>query len=323
MNATAELLRLLDRPLPPETRCQLSNHLPMALHALSELGASPLRLREFADRYLSRFESMDLPPAATPLDNWRALRGQDQAYAPLLATFRRKLHAAGRDAVLRDALPALLPGVAAAAFHGVIRTAHAVESGHMDELAQALAYWAWRWQSLAAPPAGEPLPFDVWAAALVGQAPGWTHDAPLIALRMLAAASSAPYLALGGRLAFDEALLARLTAFAAQRYADTRNFTVLHMVTGLRALRVLGPWMADLPALAPGLVHAASAAYLAAKVPAGLRLPPPPARSWAEVLERAIASDDDHVVKIVHACRTLATLDGDEPYLQAARRAVA
>jgi hypothetical protein len=323
MNPSAELHRLLDRPLPPETRSQLTNHLPMALHALSELGAGPLRLHEFADRYLSRFESMELPPDAEPLADWRTLRGQAQAYPALLATFRQALASAGRDAVLRDALPALLPGVSAAAFHGVIRTAHAIESGHEGELAQALAYWAWRWQPLAAPPAGEPMAFEHWAAALVEHAPAWSHDGPLISLRIAAAVSSAPYLALAGRLLNDEALWPRLTAFAAQRYADTRSFTVLHMVTGLRALRIVSPWVADLPALAPGLVHAATAAYLAAKVPAGLRLPEAPARGWDEVVVRAIASDDDHVVKIVHACRTLAALDGEDHYLQAARRAVA
>lgn len=323
MNARIELLRLLDRQLPPETRNELTNHLPMALHALSELGAPPQRLRDFADRYLARFETMELPTVVAPLADWRAARGQGQAFAALLSTFRHALARDGRDAVLRDALPALLPGVAAAAFHGVIRTAHAIESGHEDELAQALAYWAWRWQPLEAPPAGEPMALADWTAALVEQAPGWTHDGNLISLRMAAATSSAPYRALAGRLAIEDGLLPRLTAFAAQRYADTRSFTVLHMVTGLRALRVVSPWIDDLPALAPGLVHAVTAAYLAAKVPAGLALPAPPARDWAEVASRAIASDDDHVVKIVHACRALAALDGEDPYLRAARRAVA
>jgi hypothetical protein len=323
VNASIELHRLLDRPLPPETRSQLTNHLPMALHALCELGASPLKLHEFATRYLSRFESMELPPAAEPVTDWHALRGQDRAYPRLLATFRQALASSGRDAVLRDALPALLPGVAAAAFHGVIRTAHAIEAGHGDELAQAMAYWAWRWQALGAPPAGDALAFEGWASALVEQSPAWTHDAPLISLRMAAATSSAPYLALAGRLSFDESLWPRLAAFAAHRYAETGSFTVLHMVTGLRALRVVLPWVADFAALAPGLVHALTAAYLAAKVPAGLRLPVPPERGWIEVVARAIDSDDDHVVKIVHACRAFAALDGDDPYLQAARRAVA
>ena len=323
MNARIELHRLLDRQLPPETRSELTNHLPMALHALCELGAAPQRMREFADRYRARFESLAPPTVVAPLADWRASLGQGQDFAALLPTFRHALARAGRDAVLRDALPALLPGVAAAAFHGVIRTAHAIESGHEDELAQALAYWAWRWQPLAAPPLGEPMAFEDWTAVLVEQASDWTHDAPLISLRMAGATSSAPYRALAGRLAIEDRLLPRLTAFAAQRYADTRSFTVLHMVTGLRALRVVSPWIADLPALAPGLVHAVTAAYLAAKVPAGLALPAVPARDWAEVVARAIASDDDHVVKIVHACRSLAALDGEDPYLRAARRAVA
>ena len=101
-------------------------------------------------------------PSPTPRRqcDWLALRGQTDAFAPLRATFAAALARDGRDAVLRAALPALLPGVAAAAFHGVIRTAHAVEAAHDGELAAALAYWAWRWQPLAPAPRGAALPVD-------------------------------------------------------------------------------------------------------------------------------------------------------------------
>ena len=131
---------------PPEYQDQLSNHLPMALHALSALGAPEARLRSFFDRYAQRFGDARAPQAAAAALDWRALRAQPAAYAALCASFAAMIDAIGVDATLRRTLPDLWPGVAAAAFHGLIRTAHAVQGGHPGELAHALAYWAWRWQ---------------------------------------------------------------------------------------------------------------------------------------------------------------------------------
>src|SRR5512143_581470 len=142
----AELHRMLEEALawPPEYASELSNHLPMALHALSELGASASRMRQFAGRYLQRFAGRGGGPRASTVADWLPLRGQADAYPGLRATFEDALAREGRDAVLHRVLPALWPGVAAAAFHGVIRTGHAAQAGHDGELAAALAYWAWR-----------------------------------------------------------------------------------------------------------------------------------------------------------------------------------
>ena len=186
------LHHLLDRQLalPPETRHQLTSHLPMALHALHSMGADGARLQAFYDGCVGRFETLRAPPPAAPVARWQALRGTAGAFGALQASFAAALARDGEDAVLRRVLPDLLPGVAAAAFHGIIRTAHAVEAGHRGELAAALAYWAWRWQPLAPPPAGTAMPFDDWAAALVSAARGWRSEGPLISLRMDAATSS-------------------------------------------------------------------------------------------------------------------------------------
>ncbi|HSW23219.1 MAG TPA: questin oxidase family protein, partial [Burkholderiaceae bacterium] len=228
----------------------------------------------------------------------------------------------GRDAVLRAALPALLPGVAAAAFHGAIRTAHAVDAGHEGELAAALAYWAWRWQPLAPAVRGAALPVDEWCVRLVAAGETCAFDGSLISLRMARAAQSAPYRELAGRLAPTADLPERMLAFAVQRYADTRNFTVLHMVTGLRALRVLLPWMRDSDAALREVVTAFTAAYLSAAIrPAALS--PIPVMTWPTIVQRAIASDDDHVIKLVHACHGAAKRNLPGAFLAAASRAVA
>lgn len=322
---TRPLHRWLDRALelPPEYRDQLTNHLPMALHALHAMGAGEARLAAFFDLYARRFEgrrSVSRPAVAAEARRWRAWREGPDPFPMLRAAFAAALAREGREAVLHALLPGLLEGAAAAAFHGAIRTAHAVESGHDGELAAALAYWAWRWQPLPLPVAGDPWPFDRWAARLAAAAAGLSFEGPLISVRMAAAAGSAPYRELGARLAAGADLLPRLSALAAAHYAASGNFTLLHLVTGTRALRVLVPWAG--PEATPHVLAAWTAAFLAARLPALERAPLPP-RPWEEIVPAACAQDDDHVIKLVHACREGARHWGDEAlYRRAATRAL-
>ena len=322
------LTRLLDvsQTYPPEYDDQLTSHLPMALHALQRMGAKPERLQEFHDAYSQRFTGLGRTAVMEPAADWRDLRGLEGAYPALLATFASMVSRDGADQVLRAALPDLLPGVAAAAFHALIRTAHAIESGHQAELANALAYWAWRWQPLRLPTDREAtMSFDAWADRLVQTAQGWRTEGPLISIRMEEATKSQAYqnLAIGpvGLTTLPEAI-ARLAQLAAQRYVVAPNFTVLHMVTGLRALRVLSPWVSHREAVVPVMMRAFTAAYLAARVVPSSTGPLAGIQSWGEVVERALASNDDHVVKLVHACVDEAKVYGEGMYLQAACLAV-
>lgn len=328
ITALAPLHALLDANLrhPPEYRDQLTNHLPMALHALHCLGASPQRMQDFYTHYRQRFQDRPVPtPAALSNPHtvdWRALRGQADAYPVLLAYFNDLVAREGMHGSLHQCLPDLMPGVAAAAFHGAIRTAHAVETGHRQELAAALAYWAWRWQALEAPPASDNLLApDVWAPRLVQEAVGWHSPGPLISIRMAHASQSTVYAALAGALAPATNVATRIGQFAAwavDRYVANPNFTVLHMVTGLRALRTLLPWIDDSVQAQALLAHNVVAAYLAAQVKP-LEAPPLiTPQTWNAVIATAINSDDDHVVKLVHACREEASVYGEGNYLRAA-----
>ena len=313
------LHQLLDQSLvfPPEYGAGLSSHLPMALAALDGLGADETRLRSFFASYVSRFHGRMAPAAATPLTDWSAQRGQFAMFAPLQAGFASALAGQGRDAVLREALPLLVTGVGAAAFHGVIRTAHAVESQHDSELAAALAYWAACWMALPAPEAaGPPIEgvaawLDTIDAQFLQHGAGQRSGAGLISDRMQLMAGTATYRSWAGRLHTagrdPGELLHELALAAAARYAATRNFTVLHMATGARAARVLAPWLpAGDGALLP-LWHAVAAASMASDVAHVLAVAAPRAASggaapdWPELRARACASDDEHVIKLVHA----------------------
>ena len=325
----AMLHKLLDLNLglPTEYRDGLTNHLPMALQALHAMGAGTQRMLEFHTGYARRFEGRSSGPRRAPPEDWRALRGvgarDPDAFQALVAGFEQALAREGEAAVLRRVLPDLLPGVAAAAFHGVIRTAHAVQSGHRGELAHGLAYWAWQWQELApAQHPATPLDFEVWARRLVDEAPAERVAAPLISLRMGLATATPTYLALGAAQRPMPDLLRRLAGLALERYLASRSFTVLHMITGLRALRVLLRWVDDVQALQPVLVRAFVAAYLAGQVKPLAERAARGRPDWAEVTAAAIASDDDHVVKLVHACREEYAAWGDARYLDAAALAV-
>lgn len=321
----ATLQALLDESLahPPEYGGGFSSHLPMALAALHGLGADGAQLRRFAASYLRRsglaLQRVERRPPA-PLADPRALYGGHLDVFPALqAHFSAAIQDHGSDAVLREAVPSLMPGVAAAAFHGLIRAAHAVETRHEGELAAALAYWAARWTPL--PPGDAPAApvqnIPDWLAAvetsLQQHDAGWRSDTNMITRRMAEATRTTTYrtLAEGPHAAGQPgAALLALARDAAQRYLETGNFTVLHMATAMRAALVLAPSCP--PATHPSLMAAVWRSALAARIASGSRpvaqspsgaAPAPP---WDRIRLAARQSDNDHTIKLVHTMAWLA-----------------
>ncbi len=314
------LVELLDAGLrfAPEYHGGLSNHLPMALCALRALGASDARLRSFFDGYVRRLE-----PDATrkaPLGDWRTRRGDLAAYGQLSATFHDAVLREGIPNVLRRILPELVAGVGAAAFHGLIRTAYAVESGHSAETAAALAYWTCRYFSPAPQPPTEPrlLEPPEWIASIAAASAGWRSDRRLISDRMQDVARSEAVARVAVRLDVRADTLPKLAAIARDRYRASRNFTVLHLMTSCHAMRVLMGHIDDPSDALRWYAPAYAAALVASGVDLHTPAPSGTALSWKEVAARAIASDDDHVIKLVYTCREEARAYEEGPYLHAA-----
>jgi len=111
--------------------------------------------------------------------------------------------------------------------------------------------------------------------------------------------------------------LPRFARWAAGLYAQTGNFTVLHLVTGSRAVLALSAL-----AVPPHQVwHALAAAIVGSGI--GARRPVPAIEhSWDDVVSQALASEDDHVIKLVHACAQLSRRGADDEFLAAAQLAV-
>jgi len=278
----------------------LSNHLPMALVALSRLGAPDLRLDDFARRYAARLPAAPAPAVWPAGDAWRPPLGRREAWPIYRDLFTQWLEADGVRETLAQALPALFEGVGAAAFHGLIRTAHAVEAASKSELADALAYWACRW-----------LPLD-------GTPP--ERDDGLIVQRMQAASADPGFNALIEPIEIGEGTLEDLAREAAALYAASGDFAALHLVTSAHAVRVLLPFVDEpLDAVADYAV-AWTAGRAAATLTPG---DPAPLQPWAMLVETAIASDDEHVIKLVHSGLELERAYGGEVWQRAASRVVA
>jgi hypothetical protein len=326
----------------PEFGGGLSNHGPMAAEALVRLGRAGA-VSPWLDAYLKRLDDAPRPSSRITGENWREGLGDLTRVADWEAYFRAQLTEADWREVLGTWWTRLAPGLAAGATHGIIRTSHAARSlaaaeaagtdtaQRHDELARGLAYWAARYTELApdAPrPAGtlEPreavhgLPraaeaprrgmiTETLRAGLANQ-PGF--GAATGALRPPADVSDG---LLGLALEFTRVFLA---------YGRTRTIGLLHAVTAPVAARSALPL---LPAEAARLTHdslwrldaALYTVYTGALSPEPLPSGPPPAAD--DLADRAVASRDEHAIKLTEACLRLHGETADPVLLHAAARA--
>src|SRR5215469_13563704 len=169
----------------PEFDGWLSNHGPMAAEAMVRHGHAG-QVHRWLDGYMRRLE--EFPRGSGPIGaDWQEALGDPRRIADWTGYFCREAAGQPWRQVLGTWWPRLLPGVAAAATHGVIRVGHAVRALltdgddpiHVTELAHGLAYWAARWQ---------PIPgADARVVAFVpGSSPGPTPQAALAAVPRIA-----------------------------------------------------------------------------------------------------------------------------------------
>jgi len=236
----------LDRcaALSPEYGAGLSTHLPMALHALHALGASEQRLAAFFERVAPGIPARlratavadpaaldaPIPPGAPDAAVAADALGHFEHFEPLHRALSARLRRDGLDALLRQCLPVLMPGVSAVAFHGLIRTAHGVAASHAGEVVIGLAYWASRHLPLL--PADGPAlshtrhatpALPDWLDGLAAlPAPAGT-PARLIAGRLLAWSTVPGFAGAATALRLQPGTLDDLTRQIARLYAGTGN----------------------------------------------------------------------------------------------------
>jgi hypothetical protein len=322
MSAECHELLTASRRYAPLYGNRLANHLPMALLALDRLGADAAAMRRFADGYARK-----LLPAAVPgsgLDPHDVL-GSSGDYPRFLTFFQDRIREAGVEAVLHDWVPVLMPGLAASAFHGIIRLAYAIEGGLEDEIARALAYWAAEYAAL--PLSLEPGEgtLDQIAERLRIKVANHEFKPGIIIDKMLEIAWDP---ALAGAVIQPAAppSLREIAAFGLDAYRRREDFTLLHVVTGCHAFRIVQPYANDKALARRYLWQAVLVAWLTVvAAPAGRSQAGAdgPEAGEEAIAARAILSSDDHVVKLCYSALCEYREYGDPAYLRIAARKLA
>jgi Questin oxidase-like len=338
----------------PEFDGFLSNHGPMAAEAMVRRGHGDL-VSSWLDGYMRGLE--EFPSGTGPIGaGWRDALGDVRRVADWTAFFGRELAGQPWPEVLNTWWPRLLPGVAAAATHGVIRVGHVVRALLADgaddiriaELAQALAYWAARWQTVPAGHAGAA------AAATAGRAHTVTPAGSLAAVPRIADQSGGVRERLG-RLtglpgwpqtlasftvpAEPEQIRARLAGLADAAtcrylyYGHGNGVMLVHSATAPTAILRTLPAL-DVALWAPSLAAAwaASSALTAVYAPAEpaprAQLPDPPEAGGPPgeiarvIFTRAAEHGDVHVIKFTDTAVDVFARTGNPDAIAAAGRAM-
>jgi hypothetical protein len=285
-----------------------TNHCPMALIALDRMGATPERLQAFFDMWKREY-AVSASPVDTTISRhaWLNHVGDGKAFGVLRACFLEWIVDDGYVSVVSTVLEGIPFAPATLAFHALIRLAYGIEAEHAGEIASGLA---------ALVSSHFPIKVDVDVARraqsvrsgfteAVSTMKGGVFQGNSITARLRAVAMD-PRFAIAVRAPppcpslLDE--LARTTIGA---YWQTPDFTLLHTVTATRAARIVFSCLSDalVERLSLPLWIALCAAYVTVGLPpAGENETPKGAIDWQRLRELAVASDDDHVIKMAYTC---------------------
>lgn len=325
----------------PEYQGRLANHGPMAAEALVRL-ERPDAVVPWVESYRKRLRehpagSRSIDPAA-----WRDALGDGARVGDWIAFFGRRLDDRPWRAVLGEWVPRLSPGIVAAAFHGVIRTAHAVRSleemetpARRRELAEGLGYWAATY--IALPESRRQAPERRLPSEAIAQVQAVPAQKRIsygnITDRLKPLEEFAPFAGVADLVDSTgdaPAFISDLTETFARAYLVNvarggSVITYIHGVTGPSAMRLLLPHL-DAPARSEMLRYgwqAASGVYAASggipQAPSAASAPP---ASRDDLIDRALSTGDEHAIKFTEVCLREYALNPKPVYLEAARDAV-
>jgi len=333
-----EALAMLE-PFAPSYRGGLSNHGPMTVEALVSVGRQDAVI-PWVERYRKRLEPRSKPTKAIDADHWIEALGDRARGGDWDLWFGEQLKESPWRDVVGLWVPRLAPGIAAAGLHGVIRVGHAVCSLaaaetplRLEELARALAYWASDYLRLPGERAAGGKLTPSQALGKLERLPDERRGGRgLITTQLKELTGFAPFtdsINLVDPEAGSPSFIADLVATFAGVFVNTgtNSFDFLHAVTGAAAIDELLPYVpkeqhAEVLAYAWQVNAAGFARYSAEGLSASINAEGVQANA-IQLVQGAVASGDEHTIKLVAACNREHRRNPDPRLMAAAAKRVA
>jgi hypothetical protein len=324
----------------PEWGGNLSNHGPMTAEVLVRRGHED-RVPAWLDAYIGRLDELPAARERITEQNWHEALSDFGRVGDWVEYFGHLVRERPWHEVLATWWPRLLPGIVAGATHGVIRVGHAVRTltggdespQAVAELAHGLGSWAARY--LPVPGAGG-LTGNLDAAGAIAGVPRIPAQESVLASRFgqLGELDAFPGAVAALRPAADpddaRRRLEDLITAATLKYRTHGHGSpvlLVHTATAPNAvLNTLPVLPRDLWAPSLAAAWAASAAIISTYAPiagAPREILPEPAQDGdpvAEILDRAAAHGDEHVIKFTDTAAEAFARTADPNLLAAALR---
>ncbi len=298
-----------------------SNHLPMSLVALDQLGASEAQLENYYSTSSSRLDLRKTDSENGTFNFTEKALGQKDLFEDFFRYFKDRLKHTSAEKLLTEVIPVLMKGVGGAAFHPLIRLSYALRSDCRDEIAMSLAYWATEYLELG----NSHQHHDESLGDIRTRLDAFTSDESFrstITDRIKAineAVQKAEVI-----IQPEVLTLKDIREFSLGEFAKADNFTLLHTVTASHAFRSASHYFENEEEALRYLWEA----IVMAQLSTGIKYNGVPAKTpeikmdWPEIIEHALNSTDDHVIKLVYTCFDENNETPDPLYHFIAQRAV-
>lgn len=308
-----------------------ANHAPMVLIAMYRMGADSAQLhRYYANIEIGRAASETSPLQSLRIDRdtWTKYLGTFSAWAAYRQFFQAEIDKHGVEEVLAAYVSPLMSGVAGHAFHPLLRVGYGIDLEDKDEIAFGLAYWASAY--LPAPEVPKTRSF-VEPAHLFGVLENsellravkpqgqsitrrigqfYAHDEFRRLLQPLALNSDRP--------------LDAIAKTIAEAFSRHHHFTILHGVTSCHAMRMVLPYCKDQLDVVEKYWFSVCAAYLSVinTSDGSHQAMPDKEADWPRIQKDAIATGNEHTIKLAYTCLKESEEYHDANYPGFARREI-
>ncbi len=314
----------------PDLGNGLTNHQPMVISALKELGASQAHINRYTSQYQSRVKPVS--DQFSPIDNDQALvalLGKQENYRGIFELFRTRLQQLGARQLVNTYIPLLAEGVAGGALHPIIRLGHAIHDNDDSEIIAALSYWVWTYQSLPWPENTKPKnrnPVAVIQTLLEGV--NWPTEeelnGPMITAELDNVVAVPAYQSLSFELEEDVLTLPLLQKLSITLFWMHDDFTLLHAVTGVHALSRVAKWLDNPEILFAPIWKTVIVSWLTKNLrwQESAAVDGEPRLSLREIKTLAANAVDAHTVKLVAAALDSYEQTGNKLFWFAAERRI-